>query len=166
MVPAIEKLAAEAHQPNLALSLNATTDEVRDEIMPINRKWKIARLLDAVRKLAESTGYGTRRKVTIEYVLLDGVNDTDADALRLAALLRHLPSKVNLIPWNPHSGAPYGRPSDARVQAFHKLLLDRGVPVYVRRSRGDDIDAACGQLAGKREPAKEDDPELIALRRK
>jgi 23S rRNA (adenine2503-C2)-methyltransferase len=167
MVPAIEKLAAEAHQPNLALSLNATTDEVRDEIMPINRKWKIARLLEAVRKLAESAGYGTRRKVTIEYVLLDGVNDTDADALRLHALLRRLPSKVNLIPWNPHDGAPYGRPSDARVQAFHKLLLDRGVPVYVRRSRGDDIDAACGQLAGKREAsAPSVGTQLVSLRTK
>jgi 23S rRNA (adenine2503-C2)-methyltransferase len=151
MVPAIEKLAAEPRQPNLAVSLNATTDEVRDQLMPINRKWKIARLLEAVKKVADSPGYGTRRRVTFEYVLLAGVNDSDADARRLVTLFRDLPCKVNLIPWNPHPGAPYGRPSDARVQAFHRLLMERGVPVYVRRSRGDDIDAACGQLAAKSE---------------
>jgi len=151
LVPAIDKLAKEPRQPNLAVSLNATTDVVRDEIMPINRKWKIARLLEAVRALVESPGYGKRRRVTIEYVLLDGVNDTDADARRLVGLLHGLPSKVNLIPWNPHPGARYGRPSDARVQAFHRLLTERGLPVYVRRSRGDDIDAACGQLAARKD---------------
>jgi 23S rRNA (adenine2503-C2)-methyltransferase len=160
LVPAIEKLAAEAKQPNLAVSLNASTDEVRDEIMPINRKWKIARLLEAVKKVAASPGHGTRRKITFEYVLLDGVNDTDADARRLVALLQSIPCKVNLIPWNPHprepGDAPFGRPSDARVQAFHRLLMERGLPVYVRRSRGDDIDAACGQLAGRKDaPASE-----------
>jgi 23S rRNA (adenine2503-C2)-methyltransferase len=153
LVPAIEKLASENKQPNLAISLNASNDEVRDEIMPINRKWKIARLLEAVKKVASSPGHGTRRKVTFEYVLLEGINDTDADARRLVALLQSIPCKVNLIPWNPPwndgEGAPFRRPSDARVQAFHRLLMERGLPVYVRRSRGDDIDAACGQLAGK-----------------
>ena len=152
LVPAIEKLALEAIQPNLAVSLNATTDAVRDEIMPINRKWNIARLLEAVRKVVASPGYGKRRRVTIEYVLLDGVNDTDADARRLVGLLHAMPAKVNLIPWNPHDGAPYGRPSDERVKAFHGMLLEKEIPVYVRRSRGDDIDAACGQLAGKKAP--------------
>lgn len=162
LVPAIEKLAAEAEQPNLAVSLNATTDAVRDEIMPINRKWKIARLLDAVRQVIASPGYGVRRRVTFEYVLLAGVNDTDDDARRLYTLLRKLPAKVNLIPWNPHEGSPYRRPDDARVQAFHRLLMDRDVPVYVRRSRGDDIDAACGQLAGR--PSEGPNAPLVRLR--
>ncbi len=162
LVPAIEKLAEEALQPNLAVSLNAATDAVRDEIMPINRKWNIARLLDAVRKVMVSPGYGKRRRVTFEYVLLDGVNDSDDDARKLVALLRDIPSKVNLIPWNPHPGARFGRPSDARVMAFHRLLMERGVPVYVRRSRGDDIDAACGQLAAKAsQPVASD---LVTLR--
>jgi 23S rRNA (adenine2503-C2)-methyltransferase len=173
LVPGIEKLAAEAKQPNLAVSLNASNDEVRDEIMPINRKWKIARLLEAVGRVAASPGYGTRRKVTFEYVLLADVNDSDADARRLVTLLMPLPCKVNLIPWNPHPGASYRRPSDARVQAFHRLLMERGIPVYVRRSRGDDIDAACGQLAGQTTqvagqttPQNENDPakNLIPLR--
>jgi 23S rRNA (adenine2503-C2)-methyltransferase len=149
LVPGIEKLAEEELQPNLAISLNATTDEVRDEIMPINRKWPIARLLEAVKKMP----LDRRRRVTFEYVLLDGVNDSDEDARRLAALLRGIPSKVNLIPWNPHPLAPYRRPADARVRAFQDELRARGLAVYVRRSRGDDIDAACGQLAARGEPA-------------
>ncbi len=164
LVPAIEKLADEPRQPNLAISLNASTDEVRDEIMPINRKWKIARLLDAVRKVIASPGYGKRRRVTFEYVLLDGVNDSDADARRVVRLLRGMPAKVNLIPWNPHPGARYGRPADARVMAFHRLLTEQGMPVYVRRSRGDDIDAACGQLAAKATSSAEGATPLVALR--
>ena len=164
LVPAIEKLADEALQPNLAVSLNAATDEVRDEIMPINRKYNIARLLDAVRKVVASPGYGKRRRVTFEYVLLDGVNDTDDDARKLVKLLHDFPSKVNLIPWNPHPGARFGRPSDARVQSFHRLLMERGVPVYVRRSRGDDIDAACGQLAAKAVPEPTEQEALVTLR--
>src|SRR5262249_38662022 len=101
LVPGIEKLAAELDPPlrvNLAVSLNATTDDVRDRIMPINRKWNIARLLEAVRKFPLEK----RRRVTFEYVLLDGVNDSPQDAERLPRLLRGIPSKVNLIPWNPH----------------------------------------------------------------
>jgi 23S rRNA (adenine2503-C2)-methyltransferase len=152
LVPGIEKLAAEprtALRVNLALSLNATTDEVRDVLMPINKKWNIARLLEAVRKFPLEK----RRRVTFEYVLLDGVNDTDADAERLPRLLRGIPAKVNLIPWNPHQltdgTTPYRRPSDERVRAFQSALKARGLAVYVRRPRGDDIDAACGQLAAK-----------------
>jgi 23S rRNA (adenine2503-C2)-methyltransferase len=153
LVPGIEKLAAERAQVTLAISLNATTDEVRDEIMPINKKWPIARLLEAVKKMP----LDRKRRVTFEYVLLDGVNDSDADARRLAGLLHGIPSKVNLIPWNPHPHAPYRRPADARVRAFQDELRARGMAVYVRRSRGDDIDAACGQLAAKA-------PDLVALR--
>jgi 23S rRNA (adenine2503-C2)-methyltransferase len=152
LVPGIEKLAAEtttALRVNLAVSLNATTDEVRDVLMPINKKWNIARLLEAVRKFPLEK----RRRVTFEYVLLDGVNDSDADAERLPKLLRGIPSKVNLIPWNPHEltdgTIPYRRPSDERVRAFQEALKARGLAVYVRRPRGDDIDAACGQHAAK-----------------
>ncbi|HZS37003.1 MAG TPA: 23S rRNA (adenine(2503)-C(2))-methyltransferase RlmN [Polyangia bacterium] len=148
LVPAIEKLAREQLQPNLAVSLNATTDEVRDQIMPINRKWNIARLLEAVRAVPLER----RRRITFEYVLLDGVNDTDADAARLAKLIRGIPSKVNVIPWNPHPLSDFRRPSDERVRAFQSELKSRGLAVYVRRSRGDDIDAACGQLAAKAAP--------------
>jgi len=152
LVPGIEKLAAEtrtALRVNLAVSLNATTDEVRDLLMPINKKWNIARLLEAVRKFPLEK----RRRVTFEYVLLDGVNDSLADAERLPRLLRGIPSKVNLIPWNPHEltdgTIPYRRPSDEKVRAFQAALKARGLAVYVRRPRGDDIDAACGQLAAK-----------------
>jgi 23S rRNA (adenine2503-C2)-methyltransferase len=152
LVPGIEKLAAEprtALRVNLAVSLNATTDPVRDVLMPINKKWNIARLLQAVRAFPLEK----RRRVTFEYVLLDGVNDSDADAERLPKLLRGIPSKVNLIPWNPHEltdgTIPYRRPSDERVRAFQQALKARGLAVYVRRPRGDDIDAACGQLAAK-----------------
>jgi 23S rRNA (adenine2503-C2)-methyltransferase len=145
LVPAIEKLAAEDLQVNLAVSLNASNDEVRDQIMPINRKWPIARLLEAVRKVPLER----RRRVTFEYVLLGGVNDTLDDAKRVAKLLRGIPSKVNLIPWNPHALAPFQRPADAAVRAFQEELRARGLAVYVRKSRGDDIDAACGQLAAK-----------------
>lgn len=152
LVPGIEKLAAEtraALRVNLAVSLNATRDETRDLLMPINKKWNIARLLAAVRQFPLEK----RRRVTFEYVLLDGINDTDADAERLPRLLRGIPAKVNLIPWNPHQltdgTIPYRRPSEERVRAFQAALKARGLAVYVRRPRGDDIDAACGQLAAK-----------------
>jgi 23S rRNA (adenine2503-C2)-methyltransferase len=153
LVPGIEKLAKEELQPNLAISLNATTDEVRDVLMPINKKWPIARLLEAVKKMPLER----KRRVTFEYVLLDGVNDSDADAQRLAHLLKGIPSKVNLIPWNPHPLAPYKRPPDSRVRAFQERLKERGMAVYVRKSRGDDIDAACGQLAAR-------DAQVVQLR--
>jgi 23S rRNA (adenine2503-C2)-methyltransferase len=153
LVPAIERWAKEPLKANLAVSLNATSDAVRDQIMPINRKWKISRLLEAVRRVPLER----RRRITFEYVLLDGVNDSDADVARLPGLIRGIPSKVNLIPWNPHPGAPFRRPSEERVARFQAALRDAGLPVYVRRSRGDDIDAACGQLAGQlgdRSPAQ------------
>jgi 23S rRNA (adenine2503-C2)-methyltransferase len=165
LVPGIEKLAAEtqtALRVNLAVSLNATTDEQRDVLMPINKKWNIARLLEAVRAFPLEK----RRRVTFEYVLLDGVNDSDEDAERLPKLLRGIPSKVNLIPWNPHELTDgtilYRRPSDERVRAFQSALKARGLAVYVRRPRGDDIDAACGQLAAK--GAQGPDGPLVPLR--
>src|SRR5207249_708324 len=108
---------------------------VRDQLMPINQKWPIARLLEAVKKLP----LDRKKRVTFEYVLLDGVNDSDEDARRLGKLLHGIPSKVNLIPWNPHPLAPYRRPADARVRAFQEELKAGGLAVYVRKSRGDDI---------------------------
>ncbi|HEX4457726.1 MAG TPA: 23S rRNA (adenine(2503)-C(2))-methyltransferase RlmN, partial [Polyangia bacterium] len=156
LVPGIEKLAAEtktALRVNLAVSLNATTDAVRDVLMPINKKWNIAKLLEAVRRFPLEK----KRRVTFEYVLLDGVNDSDDDVRRLAELVRGIPTKINLIPWNPHElttgEIPYRRPKPERVRSFQEALRDRGLAVYVRRPRGDDIDAACGQLAAKGTPA-------------
>jgi 23S rRNA (adenine2503-C2)-methyltransferase len=147
LVPGIEKLGNEDVRPNLAISLNASNDEVRDQIMPINRKWNIARLLGAVRAYPLER----RRRVTFEYVLLAGVNDTMADAARLAQLLRGMPCKVNLIPWNPHPGAPYQRPTQTAIDAFQAEVKRLGLPAYLRTPRGDDIDAACGQLANRGE---------------
>ena len=148
LVPGIEKLGQVAKGPNLAISLNASDDATRDVLMPINKKWPIRALLDAVRAYP----LDRRRRVTFEYVLLDGITDRDEDAARLAKLLRGLRCKVNLIPWNPHPLAPYRRPPADRIERFQNLLRDAGLPVYLRRPRGDDIDAACGQLASRATP--------------
>ena len=145
MVTGIEKLGQLMPAPNLAISLNATTDEVRDRLMPVNRRWPIAVLLDAARRFPLSHG----RRVTFEYVLLAGVNDSDADADRLPRLLRGIPSKVNLIPWNPFAGPAFARPSAERIRTFQERLRQGGLAVYIRTPRGDDIDAACGQLAAR-----------------
>lgn len=126
----------------LAVSLNATTDEVRDRIMPINKKYPIKTLLDACR----SFPLPKRRRITFEYVLLDGVNDSDADADRLKRLLEPLRSKVNLIPFNEHPYVPFKRPSESRVARFQQRVAQSGLSVFVRTPRGDDISAACGQL--------------------
>ncbi|MDQ3070654.1 MAG: 23S rRNA (adenine(2503)-C(2))-methyltransferase RlmN [Acidobacteriota bacterium] len=142
VVSGLERLAQEPDMPNVAISLHATTDEARDALVPINRKWKIHELLDACRRLP----IGKRRRITFEYVLLDGVNDTPADARRLAKLLGDLRSKVNLLPLNAAPGIPFARPSDERVNTFARILSEAGVIVSVRKSRGRDIRAACGQL--------------------
>ncbi len=145
MVPAIERFAREglADEVGLAVSLNATTDAIRDEVMPINTRWNIATLMQTVRALPTPK----RRRVTFEYVLLAGVNDSDADARRLAQLIEGLPAMVNVIPFNPHEGAPYRRPSKTRTDGFVRVCRAAGLQVQVRTPRGDDIDAACGQLA-------------------
>lgn len=145
LVPGIEKLGQESVRPNLAVSLNASSDEVRDRIMPVNRKFNIQRLLDAIRAYPLEQ----RRRVTFEYVLLAGVNDSMEDAARLARLLRGIPCKVNLIPWNPHPEAPYQRPTPEAIDAFQNEVKRLGLPAYLRTPRGDDIDAACGQLANR-----------------
>ena len=145
LVPGIQKLGALRPAPNLAISLNATTDEVRTRIMPINKRWPLAALLDAARRFPLSHG----RRVTFEYVLLAGVNDIDADADRLPRLLRGIPAKVNLIPWNPFQGPDFQRPPAERIRTFQERLRAAEVAVYIRSPRGDDIDAACGQLAAR-----------------
>jgi 23S rRNA (adenine2503-C2)-methyltransferase len=127
----------------LAVSLNATTDEQRARLMPVDKKWNIAALIDAVRKFPSRQG----RRVTFEYVLLRGVNDSDADAARLSELLRGLPVKVNLIPYNENPGLGFGDPGLARVQSFRQALEARGTTALIRKNRGRDIAAACGQLA-------------------
>jgi 23S rRNA (adenine2503-C2)-methyltransferase len=145
LVPAIERFARDelAREVGLAISLNATTDAVRDEVMPINTRWNIAALLAAVRAVPQHR----RRYVTFEYVLLADINDSDADARRLADLVGDMRCQINVIPWNPHPAAPYRRPSADRIERFTALCRRLGLHAYVRTPRGDDIDAACGQLA-------------------
>jgi 23S rRNA (adenine2503-C2)-methyltransferase len=142
IVPGIERLAQEKVRPKLAVSLNASSDEQRDRIMPINRKYPLAVLLDACRR------YPLRpwEKLTFEYVLLGGFNDAPEDARRVVKLLAHLRAKVNLIPWNPGE-LPYAPPDPARTEEFRRILTEKGLPTFVRYSRGQDIMAACGQLA-------------------
>jgi 23S rRNA (adenine2503-C2)-methyltransferase len=127
----------------LAISLNATTDHVRDVVMPINKKYNLERLLDACAK----TNLPKRNQITFEYVMLHGVNDTMDDAKRMVKLLRNVKAKINLLPFNEYPGSPYKRPSDEWVHKFQKYLLDHGYVAVVRRSRGLDILGACGQLA-------------------
>jgi 23S rRNA (adenine2503-C2)-methyltransferase len=160
-VPGIEKLGQLDPAPNLAISLNATTDEVRDRIMPVNRKWPIAKLLEAARRFPLAHG----RRVTYEYVLLAGVNDSDADADRLVRLMRGFPCKINLIPWNPFQGPHFQRPSAERIRTFQERLRASNMAVYIRTPRGDDIDAACGQLAARAEARPEGSPAIVPLAR-
>jgi 23S rRNA (adenine2503-C2)-methyltransferase len=142
IVPGLDRLAAEPLMPNLAISLHATTDEQRSELVPPNRKYSLGNILDACRRFPLKK----RNRITFEYVMLDGVNDTPEDARRLAKLLSGIKAKINLIPLNPAPGIPYRRPSDAKVDRFAQLLADRHLTVSVRKSRGQDIRAACGQL--------------------
>ena len=142
IVPGLERLAREPLMPNLAVSLHATTDEQRTALVPPNRKYPLADILEACRRFPLKK----RSRITFEYVLLDEVNDTPEDARRLARLLNGIKSKVNLIPLNPAPGIPYERPSDERVDRFAQILADRHITVSVRKSRGRDIRAACGQL--------------------
>ncbi len=148
LVPAMERLGKDRLRPNLAISLNASQDQTRSQIMPVNRKYDLATLIATVKRYPLEK----RRRITFEYVLLAGVNDTSEDARRLGKLLRGLRCKVNIIPWNPHSGAPFERPSQEAILGFQEQLKALGLPTYLRTPRGDDIDAACGQLAAKRLP--------------
>ena len=146
VVPALDKLG-DMIDVALAISLHAPTDDVRDEIVPINKKYNIETFLASVRRyLGKSNANGGR--VTVEYVMLDHINDSTDQAHQLAACLKDTPSKINLIPWNPFPGAPYGRSSNSRIDRFAKVLMEYGFTTIVRKTSGDDIDAACGQLAG------------------
>ena len=142
IVPGLDRLAREPLMPNLAISLHATTEEQRTALVPPNRKYPLADILAACRRFPLKK----RNRITFEYVMLDGVNDTPEDARRLVRLLSGIKAKVNLIPLNPAPGIPYERPSDARVDRFAQILADRHLTVSVRKSRGRDIRAACGQL--------------------
>ncbi|HEX6660580.1 MAG TPA: 23S rRNA (adenine(2503)-C(2))-methyltransferase RlmN, partial [Sphingomicrobium sp.] len=130
---------------NLAVSLHAVTKQVRDEIVPLNRKYGIEQLLEAC---AAYPGANNARRITFEYVMLDGKNDSDEDARELVRLIRKykLPAKVNLIPFNPWPGAPYECSNDERIRAFSNIVFEAGISAPVRTPRGRDIDAACGQL--------------------
>ncbi len=146
IVPGIEQFALEPAdlRPKLAISLNAPNDAVRGEVMPINRKWPIQSVIDAVRRIQ----LRPRERITFEYVLLSGVTDRPEHALEVARLVRraNLPAKVNLIAWNPGPGIPYAMPAPESIEAFKSVLAAEGVPVYLRQPRGRDIYAACGQL--------------------
>ena len=142
IVPGIERLGQEKIRPSLAISLNASSDEQRDALMPINRKYPLAVLLEACRRYP----LRPREYFTMEYVLLGGVNDSPEDACRVVRLLAHLRTKVNLIPWNP-GNLPYRAPTGDSIEEFKSILLEKGVPAFVRYSRGQDVFAACGQLA-------------------
>ncbi|WP_231039670.1 bifunctional tRNA (adenosine(37)-C2)-methyltransferase TrmG/ribosomal RNA large subunit methyltransferase RlmN [Proteus alimentorum] len=168
VVPALDKLG-DAVDVALAISLHAPTDEIRDEIVPINKKYNIEMFLEGVRRyIAKSNA--NQGRVTIEYVMLDHINDSTDQAHQLAELLKDTPCKINLIPWNPFPGAPYGRSSNSRIDRFSKVLMEYGFTTIVRKTRGDDIDAACGQLAGdvidrtKRTLKKRQQGELISVK--
>jgi 23S rRNA (adenine2503-C2)-methyltransferase len=149
--PSIRRFAEEPVRPKLALSLNASNDAVRREIMPITKKWDIAALLEAVRAIP----FGKREYVTFEYVLLGGVNDQPEHAREVLALLKGMKAKVNLIVWNPGPGIDYHQPKPEDVAVFHRMLIDGGIPTFTRRPRGRDIFAACGQLKRTVEPGLE-----------
>ncbi len=145
VVPALDRLR-EVSDVALALSLHAPNDGLRDQLVPINKKYPIKELLAACKRYIED---GPRRRVTIEYVMIDGVNDKPEYARQLLKVLEGLPSKINLIPFNPFPGSDYKRSSDAAIDQFKKILVDAGYTTVTRKTRGDDIDAACGQLVGK-----------------
>ena len=145
LVSGIERLGGYAKRPRLALSLNATTDEYRSRIMPVNRVWNLKALADAL------IGFPLEKneRITLEYVLLTGVTDSLEDGRRLARFAKHFPSKINLIPFNPHEGSGFEPPTEARIGELCELLAKAGLTVSVRRSRGQDVAGACGQLVRK-----------------
>jgi len=145
VVPALDRLK-EISDVSLALSLHAPDDELRNKLVPLNKKYPIAEVIAACKRYIDGA---SRRKVTVEYVMLAGINDTDEHARKLARLLRTLPSKVNLIPFNPFPNTAYKASSQSRIDAFRDILIKSDITAITRKTRGDDIDAACGQLAGQ-----------------
>lgn len=158
VVPEIARTATEIGCL-LAVSFHATTDEVRDQLVPINRRWNIATLLDALKAYPNLSN---SERITFEYVMLDGVNDTREDAHRLVKLLEGIPAKVNLIPFNEWPGAPYRRSSGNRIHAFADILYHAGFATPIRTPRGEDIMAACGQLKSATERARKSKAEIAA----
>ncbi|ADW17921.1 23S rRNA m(2)A-2503 methyltransferase [Desulfobulbus propionicus DSM 2032] len=144
LVPQMRRLGEET-DVNLAVSLHAVNDEVRSRLMPVNKRYPIAELIEVCRTYRQKR----RKRIMFEYTLLQGINDSDADAVQLAELLREVPCKINLLAVNPGSGSAYQSPGEERVLCFQRILRDRGYTVFIRTSRGEDISAACGQLAGK-----------------
>ena len=150
LVPEMDKLGR-AVTVNLAVSLNATTDEQRDRLMPVNRRYPLKELLAACKRFP----LPARRMITFEYVMIKGVNDSLDDAKRLVKLVSDIPCKINLIPFNEHDGCSFSKPDQPAIDIFHKYLLDKHFTVITRSSRGADISAACGQLRGKLEKTGE-----------
>ena len=145
IVPRIYDLGREEIRPRLAISLTASNDDLRNQLFPINRKYPLAELMNACRQYP----LGERERLTFEYVMLDGVNDTDLHARELVRLLSGIRAKVNLIPHNPAPELPYAASPMERIQAFQGILNEKGLPSFIRRPRGQDISAACGQLAAR-----------------
>jgi len=158
VVPEIARTATEIGCL-LAISFHATTDEVRNKLVPINKRWNLEVLLDALREYPKVSN---SERITFEYVMLKGVNDTDEDAYRLVELIKGIPAKVNLIPFNPWPGAPYERSSNNRIRAFSEIVYQAGYASPVRKPRGEDIFAACGQLKSATERARKSRKEIIA----
>jgi 23S rRNA (adenine2503-C2)-methyltransferase len=159
VVPALARLK-EVSDVALALSLHAPTDALRDVLVPLNKKYPIREVLEACKQYISGD---TRRKVTIEYVMLDGVNDSVADARELVKVLKDVPSKVNLIPFNPFPDTQYQRSSDEAIVRFRDVLIKGGLITLTRRTRGDDIDAACGQLVGQVEDKTKRNQNKVAI---
>jgi 23S rRNA (adenine2503-C2)-methyltransferase len=145
VLPAIERLGTEPMIPNLAISLTGATNDKRNQLMPINRRYPIEQLLDVVRRFPLKH----RQRVTFEYVLLRGVTDSPEDAFHLVKLLKGIRAKVNLIPFNEAEEVSYKRPSDMAIERFQQILADHHISAFVRKNRGNDISAACGQLKKK-----------------
>lgn len=142
IAPKISELAEKAPHVNLAISLNATTDALRNKLMPVNKKYPLKTLLDACRRFPLEP----RRRITFEYVMLDGINDSSEDAERLVRILRGIRCKINLIPFNPYEGAEFRRSPEEKIISFQKILIDSNLTALIRKSKGQDIRAACGQL--------------------
>ncbi|MCW7754525.1 23S rRNA (adenine(2503)-C(2))-methyltransferase RlmN [Desulfobotulus sp. H1] len=146
ILPRLQDLGRDA-QINLAISLNATENKTREMLMPVSRTYSLEDLIEACRRYP----LAPRQKITFEYILIKGINDSLQDARRLARILNGIKAKINLIPFNEHPGSTFERPPEIHIHAFLKILLDKGYTAIIRWSKGEDIGAACGQLAGKRE---------------
>ena len=158
VVPEIARTATEIGCL-LAISFHATTNEVRDKLVPINKRWNLSALLDALRDYPKVSN---SERITFEYVMLKDINDSDADAHRLVDLIKGIPAKVNLIPFNPWPGAPYERSSNNRIHAFSEIIYEAGYASPIRKPRGEDIFAACGQLKSATERARKSKKEISA----